>query len=128
MCSSTRITLTWSRFFVVQRMTFPNGSTSLSSSTHDSPREIMPFGAHRGNEPVLRMRRVVSNEPCGVTSREMTSHERICDACGLGYRRRYARDTMNQGSLLGTRTVRAGARGIDEAKKEDEPTHSYKKV
>lgn len=127
MCSSTRMTLTWSRFFVVQRMTLPSGSTSLSSSTHDSAREIMPFGAHLGREPVLRIRRVVRSEPCGVTSREMTSHERICDAYGLGYRRRYARETMDQGSLVGTRTVRTrGARGW-RGEKEDAPTHSYKK-
>ena len=77
MCSSTRITLTWSRFFVVHRITFPSGSTSLSSSTQDSARWIMPAGAHRGSEPFLRMRRVVRSEPSGVTSREMTSQDSI---------------------------------------------------
>ena len=76
-CSSTRITLTWSRFLVVQRMTLPRGSTSLSSSTHDSALWIMPLGAHLGSEPVLRMRRVVRSEPEGVSSRDMTSQERI---------------------------------------------------
>lgn len=88
MCSSTRITLTWSRFFVVQRITLPRGSTSLSSRTQESARDIMPFGAHLGKEPVLRMIRVVRRVPAGVMSREITSQERMCDANGLGYRSR----------------------------------------
>lgn len=122
MCSSTRMTLTWSRFFVVQRITLPSGSTSLSSKIQDSALDIMPFGAHLGSEPVLRMRRVVRRVPAGVTSREMTSQERMCDAKGFGYLKRYARETMDQGSLQGRVLVLCGSAGRSDA-----PTHSYKK-
>jgi hypothetical protein len=45
------------------------------------------------------MRRVVTRLPDGVTSRESTSQDIMCDAYGLGYRRKYARETIDQESL-----------------------------
>src|SRR6266446_10817043 len=82
--SSTCMALTCSRFRVRQRTTFPCGSTSLSSTIQIPDREMMPFGAHLGNVPVLRMRRVVKREPEGENSREITSHEMTCEAKGFG--------------------------------------------
>lgn len=73
--SSTCITLTWSRFFVRHRTTFPNGSTSLSSMTHVSALVMIPLGAHLGRAPRFNISRVVSNEPDSVCVRDTTSQE-----------------------------------------------------
>ena len=97
--SSTCMTFVNSRFLVVHWRVFPRASTSLSSMTQDSARVMIPFGAQRGREPRFRMRRVVRRLPAGETVREMTSHERMWDAYGLGYRRKYASETMGHESL-----------------------------
>lgn len=59
----------------------------------------MPLGAHFGSDPLFRMSRVVTSVPDGVTVREMTSHDATCEAYGFGYRKKYASETMDQGSL-----------------------------
>lgn len=97
--SSMRRALTWSRFFVTQRTTLPSGSTSDSSITQLSAFLIIPCGAHRGSVPFLRSSRVVTSEPEDVISREITSHARIWVAYGLGYRKKKANATVDQGSL-----------------------------
>jgi hypothetical protein len=66
---------------------------------HDSALEIIPLGAHLGKAPRLRMRRVVTRLPEGVVALEITSQETTWDAYGLGYLRKYAKDTMDHGSL-----------------------------
>lgn len=93
------MTLTWSRFLVVQRTTPLTGSTSLSSMIQLSALGMIPRGAHFGKDPFLRMRRVVTSVPEGLNVREMTSHDATCDAYGFGYRKKNARETMDHGSL-----------------------------
>lgn len=85
--SSICITLVNSRFLVLHWRILPTGSTSLSSMTHDSDREIM-FFAHRGSAPRFKMSLVVSKDPEGVNSRETTSQEMMWEAYGFGYRRK----------------------------------------
>ena len=83
-CSSTRITFTWSKFFVVHRTTPCTGSTSLSSIIQLSAFDMIPRGAHLGRDPFFRMSRVVTSVPDGVKVREITSQEATCDAYGFG--------------------------------------------
>src|SRR5882724_4713916 len=68
--------------------------------TQLSALDIMPRGAHLGRMPRFRMRRDVRRVPSAVGVRAITSHDRICDAWGFGYRRKYARATVDQGSLV----------------------------
>lgn len=42
---------------------------------------------------------MVINDPEGLKLRDITSHEATCDAYGFGYRKKNARETMDQGSL-----------------------------
>lgn len=71
----------------------------------------MPLGAHLGKAPRLRIRRVVSSDPVDENSREMTSQESTWDAYGFGYRKKNARDTIDQGSLDNRRPL-YGYRGF----------------
>ncbi len=73
-----------SRFLVVHRTVLPIGSTSLSSTTQDSEREMIPLGAQRGKAPRFNIRRVVRRVPEGVCVREMTSQEMMWEAYGFG--------------------------------------------
>jgi len=66
--------------------------------TQLSALETMPFGAHFGRAPRLRMSRVVVSVPDGVGEREITSQETTWDAYGFGYRKKKARETIDQGS------------------------------
>jgi hypothetical protein len=70
--------------------------------TQVSALDMIPFGAHLGKAPRFRMSRVVSNEPDSVCARDTTSQETTCAAYGLGYRKKKASDTIDQGSLWGS--------------------------